>query len=90
MLSHSVDESPSIRAATYCTWTRGERFFCLLEPPAYNMIHTTELNEDTHAQHNHINKDNDNTQIEDVDVENMQREKEEGRGEKEVKALADV
>lgn len=30
------------------------------------------------------------TQIQDVDVENMQREKEEGGGEKEVKALADV
>lgn len=54
------------------------------------MMHTTELNGDTHAQYNHINKDNDNTQIEDVDVENMQREKEEGRGEREVKALADV
>lgn len=30
------------------------------------------------------------TQKEDVDVENMQREKEEGGGEKEVKAQADV
>lgn len=54
------------------------------------MIHTTELNGDTHAQYNHINKDDDNTHIEDVDVENMQREKEEGGEEKEVKALADV
>lgn len=34
----------------------------------------------THSN-NHINKDNDDTQIEDVDVENMQREKEEGGGE---------
>lgn len=42
------------------------------------MIHTTELNGDTNAQYNHINKDDDNTQIGDVDVENMQREKEEG------------
>lgn len=54
------------------------------------MIHITELNGDTNAQYNHINKDDDNTQIGDEDVENMQREKEEGGREKEVKALTDV
>lgn len=48
MLSQSVSWSPSIRAA-YCTWTRGERFFCLLATPAYDMIHTIELNEVTKA-----------------------------------------
>lgn len=53
------------------------------------MIHTTELNGYTNAQYNHINKDDD-TQIGDMDDENMQREKEEGRKEKEVKALSDV
>lgn len=53
------------------------------------MIHTTELNGYTNAQYNHINKDDD-TQIGDMDVEIMQREKEEGRKEKEVKALSDV
>lgn len=53
------------------------------------MIHTTKLNGDTHAQYNHINKDDDNRKI-DVDVENMQREKEEGGGETQVKAPADV
>lgn len=54
------------------------------------MIHITELNGDTNTQYNHINKDDDNTQIGDEDVENMQREKEEGGREKEVKTLTDV
>ncbi len=46
------------------------------------MIHTTELDGDTNAKYNHINKDDDNTQIGDVDVENMQREREKREGEK--------
>lgn len=54
------------------------------------MIHTAGLNDNTKAQYNHINKDNGNTKIGDVDVENMQKEKEEERGEKGVKALPDV
>lgn len=54
------------------------------------MIHTAGLNDNTKAQYNHINKDNGNTQIGDMDVENMQKEKEEERGEKGVKALPDV
>lgn len=60
MLSKSANWSPSVRAA-YCTWTRGDRFFCLLATPAYNVIHTTELNGDTNVQYNHINRDDDNT-----------------------------
>lgn len=52
------------------------------------MTHTTGLNGNTYAQYNPTYTDNDN--IQDVDVENMQKEKEEGGGEKEVKALADV
>lgn len=46
------------------------------------MIHTIELDGDTHAQHNHINKDGDNTQINHVDGENMQRERKKREGEK--------
>lgn len=60
MLSKLANWSPSVRAA-YCTWTRGDRFFCLLATPAYNVIHTTELNGDTNVQYNHINRDDDNT-----------------------------
>lgn len=65
--------SPSIR---YCTWTRGERFFCLLATPAYNMIHTTELNEDTNARYNYINRHKNKIQT--VDERWKHAEKERG------------
>lgn len=81
MLSQSDSWSPSIRAA-YCTWTRGDRFFCLLATPAYNVIHTTKLNDDTNPQDKQNKKDDHKTQIRDVDVEDMQRKKEEGGREK--------
>lgn len=72
MLSQSVSWSPSIRAA-YCTWTRGERFFCLLATPAYNMIHTTELNEDTKA-HKFTSTETETKHKQWMREENVQRE----------------
>lgn len=81
MLSQPVSpvKAQAFRAA-YCTWTRGDKFFCLLATPAYNVIHTTELN-GGYERTSIITStgDDGNTKREDVDVENMQREEEKGR-----------